>query len=156
MNKELKIYGIFIMIIATLLFFEFKNPGNNKDQLTNLANLSAIEKVIVNIPCNLYIQESDEQKLMIEYNGGIFNEIKTSIDSDGLTIDGTVIGSLIFTLESLMAESPQINIYISLKDIEDLRICEYCKASTKGSINKQQLNLSVDQSGVQILIDKKA
>lgn len=156
MNRELKIYGIFILVIATLLFFEFKSPIHGQDQLTNLASLPAIEKVEINIPCNLYIQQSDEQKLLIEHNGSIFKEIKTSIDADGLTINGTMIGSLVFTLESLLAESSEINIYISLKDIDDLRVCEYCKANTKGNINGRQLNLSVQQSGIKILVDKKA
>ena len=155
MNKEFKIYGIFSVIIIGLLFIEFNSPRLSHANINAISQLPAIEKIVVNIPCNIYIQQSDENKIVIEQNGNYLSQIKASIEAEALTIDGNLISSLLLTTKSFLSTSSKINIYISLKDIKNMKLCDYCELTISGSINGEQLNLKVRQAGLMIMIDKK-
>jgi len=155
MKKEFKIYGIFLVIIIGCLFFEFNSPSLNNQSISGISQLPAIEKIIVNIPCNIYIQESDANKIVIEQNGHFFNQVKASIEAESLTIDGNLVSSMLLSIKSYLYSPSKVNVYISLKNINSMKLCDYCELSTSGSINGEQLNLKVQQAGLMIMIDKK-
>ena len=153
MKKETRIYLIFSLAITGLLFLEFQYPGFDHSS-TEVQAIPDIKSVKVNLPCNIFIQQNDEQKLIIE-NKQSFNQISTKIENGVLKINNSLFGTLLHLLNIKNKDTSNINIYISLKNIQNLQVCKFCRDYIDGSINQDRLNLSVKGPKALIYIDTK-
>lgn len=153
MKKEGKTYVIFSVAIFILLFFEcyLQPPATQNDHLQNLPD---IREVIINLPCNVYITQDDQQKLLIEGDVRGLNHLKTTIENGSLHINNNLLGTFLKYFDLFSDQPGEINIYISLKDIKKLNVCHDCNGMAFGSINQKRLNLSVTEPGTAILINK--
>ena len=153
MKKETRIYLIFSLAITGLLFLEFQYPGFGHSS-TEVQAIPDIKSVKVNLPCNIFIQQNDEQKLVIENNQS-FGPINTKIENGVLKISNSFLGTILSLINNNNPDSGNINVYISLKDVKNLQVCKFCQEYIDGSINENRLNLSIKGHKALIYIDSK-
>ncbi|MGK7394957.1 MAG: GIN domain-containing protein [Candidatus Cyclobacteriaceae bacterium M3_2C_046] len=152
MKREGQTYLIIVCAILGLLFFEFRFRQFHDTVQTEIKQLPEINKILVRVPCNIFIQQGEEQKLVIEGNASQLKKSATFIKDGELQIGQDNLLAMFDLLNLFSSETP-INIYVTVKDVEKLVVCDNCKIMASGDVSQKRLNLNIEKPGAMIFIN---
>ncbi len=133
MKKQLSFLALIFLVCATFSFAQNRETRN----------VATFTKISFRIPGKLYLRQGAVQKVEIEGKKDVLKEIETEVDGGKLVIGK---GSWI-TWSWGNSDEDQINVYITVKDIEALSVSGSGDLVGETKIISGDLNLNVSGSG---------
>ncbi len=129
MKGELKFYASLIVAISILILLDSNVFHRNSDHslLTKVIDVSAIQKLQIDLPCNIYIAKGEKEKLVFEGPANSLNNIEAVVEKGTLKISEKPNINVVNFLRRKLKLNDQINIYINLPDLNKLDIASNAK-----------------------------
>jgi hypothetical protein len=149
MKKDVFICGLICLLVFLLITLEVKVKSEESIQMIHIMQLPDLHEIDLNFPCQLFIQEGDEQKVAIEGNSAIINRTGQKVKEGKLIMRQRNFWSF-FKHEK--TDGDLINIYVTLTSIENISINSKHGENGKGYNAGDRLNMRIGNSGAVIVI----
>lgn len=137
--KNLKLLSTSLLFLATITWATAQSKINGQGAVTKkTVSLSEIHSIGLGIAANIYLTQSNSQKIVIEGQQNIIDNIKTDVKNGTWNID----------FEKRANNYKDLNIYISLKTIRSLAIGGAGNIKGQTAFNNlEDLNISIGGAG---------
>ncbi|MBN2756350.1 MAG: DUF2807 domain-containing protein [Bacteroidales bacterium] len=139
MKKEVLKRSLIILAVLFLsVNINISAIGNQPNQNSQDRDLPSFTEINLAISANIYLKQSDKQSFKIEASDEMLELIETKVSNGELTIKWK---------KNNVSHSEKIKIYISMKDINALKISGSGDIIADGKIETQNLELKISGSG---------
>lgn len=128
-----------LIILSCILFFAVSVSVGQVKETRNVGNFT---KISFQVPGKLYLRQGSPQKVEIEGKKDILKEIETDVDGNKL-----VIGKEGNWMNWKWNDGDEVNVYITVKDIEGLSVSGSGDLIGETKIIARDLDLNVSGSG---------
>jgi len=151
-NKNLVIMKTKVSkLLSALLFFILIMNGTNKaiaaDPQKETRNVGDFNKISLAISANLYLTQGNNCEVIIEAEEDVLNKIETEVDNGYLKIE--------FEKWYNYRGNKDINVYVTIKDINSLMVTGSGDIINKNSIHAEKMDMIVTGSGSILINDLK-
>ena len=131
--------------ISTTLLIAVLSITSVIAQTKEIRNVSTFTKISFRVPGKLYLKQGSPQKVEIEGKKDVLEEIETEVDGNRLIIGKEGNGWMNWSWGD--KNDDQVNVYITVKDIEGLSVSGSGDLIGQGKITSSDLDLNVSGSG---------
>ena len=131
--------------ISTTLLIAVLSITSVIAQTKETRNVSVFTKISFRVPGKLYLKQGSPQKVEIEGKKDVLEEIETEVDGNRLVIGKEGNGWMNWSWGN--NDDDQVNVYITVKDIEGLSVSGSGDLIGQGKITSSDLDLNVSGSG---------
>ena len=155
MKREIYLYSILGFFTLSLIVIQFNLSTKEESSPTSkIENLTNVEQLMINVKSNIYLVEGEIPNILVEGPGKILKEIET-IECDGcLTIKNQDISYLSMALNLFNSKKADINIYITLPDLELYNLTEELNDSNVKFTSVDRMGLYLP-SGKKFILESK-
>lgn len=155
MKKELHLYLLVCSLILIASIFQsnvFKE--RKKKETSNVNTLDSFRQLLVEIDCNIFVIEGENQNILIEGSSELLNAIETVNNSGCITIHRKHKSFLKSVLALLSRKHNKINIYITVNNFDDFNILPVKSQLNIKYSSRDRIGLILDK-GQKFLIESK-
>lgn len=126
-----------ILLSAFAIFILFFCSSANSEVIKQERKVNQFSKIDLSIAAHVYLKQGNTQSVVVEANNSYIGDIKTVVNNKILLIK----------TDKWMLHYKEVNIYITMSNIESLDISGSGRIETLTSIKTTHLNLNVSGSG---------
>ena len=126
-----------ILLGAFSIFILFSCSSANSEVIKQERKVEQFSKIDLSIAAHVYLKQGDTQSVVVEADNGYIDDIKTVVNNN----------TLLIKIDKWMLHYKEVNVYITISNVEGLDISGSGKIETLTSIKTTHLNLDVSGSG---------
>ena len=155
MKREIYIYLVLGVFTGFLLLYQFKISFNETPEfISKIEPIEDINQLSIDLDCNVFLVEGEDRHILVEGPGKVLNQIR-SYTRDGcirITRENVPVLSGIYRIFDL--EENDINIYIILPDLNDIKLLDIDELNNIKFISSECLGLIISR-GQKLVIESK-
>jgi hypothetical protein len=155
MKREIYIFSVLGVFTCLLLLYQYNNnrdkPGHISSKIESLKN---IHQLCINVKCNVFLVEGEEQNILVEGPGKELRHIQ-ALSNNGcfsITRERDPFLAAIFNIFNI--EKNNINIYITIKDLDNIKLSYIDELKNIRYISGECLGLILSR-GQKLVIESK-
>jgi len=153
MKREIYIYSILGVFTCFLIFYQFSKDNDEADENTSkIQAISELSQLCIDVDCNVFLVEGDAQHILMEGPGKKLKHIK-AVDNEGcIKITKNTGTFLAGVFRIFKSKENDINIYITLKDLDDIKFSYIDELSSVRFTSKECMGLILSR-GQKLIIE---
>jgi hypothetical protein len=122
MKREIYIYSILGILTCFLIFYQFSNNHNETEESTSkIQSISELSQLCIDVNCNVFLVEGDGQHILMEGPVKKLKHIQAISNGSCIKITKSTSTFLAGVFRIFESKGNDINIYITLKDLDDIK-----------------------------------
>jgi len=155
MKREIYIYSILGIFTCFLIYYQFNFSFDKTEEITSkIKQITDINHLLIDVNCNIFLIEGDGEHILVEGPDSKIQQIQ-AIDCDGCIritkSKGTFLAGL---FDIYNAKQNNINIYITINDLEDFKFSNIDENMNIKYISSECLGLILSR-GQKLIIESK-
>jgi len=153
MKREIYIYSILGIITCFLIFYQFSFQIDEEESIaSSIKKISGINQLSIDIDCNIFFVEGEGEHILVEGPAKKLVRIETSIHDGSVNITEHKKTFLAGIFSFLNIEKNNINIYITVKDLDNFNLSFIDENKAIKYISGECIGLSLHK-GQKIMIE---
>ena len=153
MKREIYIYSILGIITCFLIFYQVNFQVDEAESIaSNIKKIKGINQLSIDINCNVFFVEGDGDHILVEGPAKKLKKIQTLIHKESVIVTEHKKTFLAGIFSFLNFEENNINIYITVKDLDNFDFSYIDETKTLKYISGECIGLSLHK-GQKIMIE---
>jgi hypothetical protein len=137
MKREIYIYSILGVFTCFLIFYQFSHFQNDREENTSKIHANSdLSQLCIDVDCNVFLVEGDEQHILMEGPVNKLKHIQAIKNEDCIRITKNTSAFLAGIFNLFNSKKNDINIYITLKDLDDIKLSHEDLSSVRFTSNE--------------------
>jgi hypothetical protein len=155
MKREIYIYSVLGVFTCLLIYYQFNFSFDKTEKITSkIKPMTDINQLLIDVNCNIFLMEGDGEYILVEGPDSKIQQIQ-AIDFDGCIRITENKGTFLAGLFGIFkAKQNDINIYITINDLEDIKFSNIGNKLNIKYISSDCLGLILSR-GQKLIIESK-
>lgn len=155
MKRDIYLFSFLAIIILFLIIFQSERAKITSGVVASkISSMENVEQLLINLDCNIYIVEGEEQNILFEGPPKKISQVHTISRSGSIEIHKKGETLLAGVLEIFDLKKADLNVYITIYDLDQIRISNVDEIKNIKYTSSECLALNLSR-GQQLIIKSK-